>query len=236
MSVAAALAICCVGVLAGPIGAGDDGDAHVILFSGRDLWFNGVFLYGGLLWSPDGLDRPGFTLKTLISGGLYRYHAGDLNDARVDGSEISGALLPGWRFKQNHFELKVFLGPEIQRNHLNPDDPGNRLRGTEVGVQFAVEAWNEPTPTTMFAADASLSSIASDYTGRLAYGWRVFDAFYSGPETQVYGGDGYRQWRLGVHLTSFKDGDAEWSAAGGWALDSNNRSSPYVRLGFMERK
>jgi hypothetical protein len=30
-------------------------------------------------------------------------------------------------------------------------------------------------------------------------------------------------------------GNAEWSAAGGLAIDSNNRSSPYLRLGFMQR-
>jgi hypothetical protein len=32
-----------------------------------------------------------------------------------------------------------------------------------------------------------------------------------------------------------KTGDAVWSAAGGWALDTNKRSSPYLRLGFMQR-
>jgi Cellulose biosynthesis protein BcsS len=60
--------------------------------------------------------------------------------------------------------------------------------------------------------------------------------FYAGPETQVYGGDGYAQWRVGIHITSFRTGNAEWSAAGGWAVDSNHRSSPYLRLGFMQRE
>jgi len=40
---------------------------------------------------------------------------------------------------------------------------------------------------------------------------------------------------LGGACHSFKAGNAEWSAAGGWAIDSNNRSSPYLRLGFMQR-
>jgi opacity protein-like surface antigen len=233
---AAALGVVCVGATAGTLTGGDDGDAHLILFSGRDLWLNGVFLYGGLLWSPDGLDSPGFTLKALISGGLYRYDAGDLGGARVDGSQISAALMPGWRFKQGPAELKIFLGPEIQRNRLNPDDPGNHLSGDKAGARFAVEVWNEPTPQTMAALDASLSTIATDYSARAAFGWRVLDEFYAGPETQVYGGDGYRQWRLGIHVTSFKDGDNEWSAAGGLALDSDHRASPYVRLGFMTRR
>jgi len=130
---------------------------------------------------------------------------------------------------------KVFIGPEIQRNRLWPDDPGNRLRGSKFGLRFAIEFWSEPTPTTMMAADASLSSIATNYSARAALGWRVLDRFYAGPETQVYGGDGYRQLRFGVHLTAFKIGSSEWSAAGGWAIDTDNRSGPYLRVGVMQR-
>ncbi len=37
-------------------------------------------------------------------------------------------------------------------------------------------------------------------------------------------------------ITSFRTGDAEWSAAAGWAIDSESRSSPYLRLGFMQRE
>lgn len=236
MSVAAALAICCVGVSIDPAWAGDDGAAHVILFSGNDFWLNGAFAYGGLLWSPGGLESPGFTLKALLSGGLYRYNAGDLGGERVQGTQLAGELLPGWRFKRDRFELKVFLGPVIQNNRLDPDDPGDRLRGNALGARFAVDLWNEPTATTMVAADASLSTIATNYSARAAYGWRVLDRFYTGPETQIYGGDGYRQLRFGVHVTSLKIGGNEWSLAGGWALDSNDRSGPYLRIGFMERR
>jgi hypothetical protein len=35
----------------------------------------------------------------------------------------------------------------------------------------------------------------------------VLDHFYSGPETQLYGSDGYRQWRLRLHITSMKTGE-----------------------------
>lgn len=234
MSIAATLLVCCVGVLAG-LAAESDNDAHVILFSGTDLWLNGAFAHGGLLWSPDGLDRDGFTFKALISGGGYRYHAGDLGNARVDGAELAGQLLPGWRIKRGTLEIKGFVGPDLRRNQLWPDDPGNRLRGTNVGARFAAELWYEPTPTTMLAADASVSTIAADYAARAAFGWRVFERLYFGPETQVYGGDGYRQFRFGVHATGFKTDYGEWCAAAGWSLDTDERSSPYLRIGFMRR-
>jgi hypothetical protein len=231
---AAAMALCCVGVPAG--WAADGGDFRVILFSGADIWFNGAFAHGGLLWSPGGLDRDGFTFKALLSGGFYRYDAGDLGGARVNGTEITGQFLPGWRIKRGTLELKAFVGAELRRNRLSPDDPGNPLRGNKVGVRFSAELWYEPTPTTMLAADASVSTIVTDFTARAAFGWRTLDRFYLGPETQVYGDDGYRQLRFGLHLTGFKSGDSEWCAAAGWSLDTDNRSSPYVRIGFMQRR
>ena len=234
----AAFIVCSFCVAAGPAEAGDDDDvARTILFSGRDLWRNGIFLYGGMLWAPDGFDQDGLLFKFLYSGGLYRYEAGDLGGAEVIGAEWLVQALPGFRVTRNHFEAKIFMGPEYEYHRLWPDDPGNRLRGPAFGLRIAIDLWDEPTTSTMIAADASLSTIDTNRSARLAFGWQVLDKqFYAGPEAQVYGAEGYAQFRTGLHITSFKTGDTEWSAAGGWAIDSDNRSSPYVRLGFMQRE
>jgi len=234
-SVAAAF-VCFICLATGRAWAGDDDVAHAILFSGRDLWRNGAFAYGGMLYAPDGVEQDGLWFKLLLSGGLYRYSAGSLAGQQVIGMEELAQVLPGFRFTRAHFEAKIFMGPEYEYHRLWPDDPDNSLRGPAFGLRLAVDLWDEPTPDSMIAADASLSTIGTNSSARLAFGWQVLDKeFYAGPETQVYGGDGYAQWRLGVHVTSFKTGEAEWSAAGGWAIDSDNRSSPYLRLGFMQR-
>ena len=237
-SVAVAFMFCCACAPAGPARAGgDDEISRIILFSGRDLWRNGAFACGGMLYAPNGFEQDGLLFKLLVSGGLYRYNAGSLGGDEVVGAELLVQALPGFRVTRNHFEAKVFFGPEYENHRLWPDDPGNKLRGPAFGLRAAVELWDEPTPTSMLAADASLSTVGGNYSARAAVGWRVFDKqFYVGPETQVYGGDGYAQWRVGIHFTSLKTGDAEWSAAGGWAIDSDNRSSPYLRLGFMRRQ
>lgn len=235
-AIAAATAlVCCVGVSAGPAWAGDDGP-RFLLFSGADLWRDGAFAHGGLLWSPGGVDREGFTLKAMISGGQYRYISGALGNARIAGTEESLQTLPGWRFKQGSLELKIFAGLEVQHGATWPDDPDNRLRGTHVGMRTTVDVWYEPTPSTMAAADASLTSIATSYSARIAYGWRINDWFYLGPEAQTFACDGYRQLRFGAHLTALKTGRWEWSAAAGWSEDSSRRSSPYLRLGILTRR
>lgn len=233
----AAFSYCGTGM---PMGrAWADDDARTILFSGRDLWRNGAFAYGGFIFAPGGLEDDGFLLKILLSGGLYRYGSENLGE-RVVGAELLGQALPGWRIKRGNAEFKIFMGPEIQRHQLWPDDPANRLRGKLFGLRTAAEMWYEPTATTMIAIDISLSSIATSNSVRGAYGWRVFEEMlggvYVGPELQYFGSDDYRHLRLGAHVTSMKTDDIEWSAAVGWASDSARRTSPYVRLNLMKRQ
>jgi len=232
---AAGILVCCVGVSAGPVRVGDDG-ARFLLFSGVDLWRDGQFLHGGLLWSPHGLDREGFTLKAMISGGRYRYMSGTLNNAWVTGTEQEAQVLPGWRFRRGRFELKVFAGLDVKNDATSPYDPGNRLHGISAGMRTTVDLWFEPTPSTMLAADASFTSIAAGYSARLAYGLQLRDWFYLGPEAQAFACLGYSQLRFGAHLTGLKTGAWEWSAAAGWEDDNDGRSGAYLRLGVLTRR
>jgi Cellulose biosynthesis protein BcsS len=236
---AAAFLVCLFCASASPVRADDDEDARIMLFSGRDLWRNGVFAYGGLVLAPSGLDQDGLLLKILFSGGLYRYEASNLGGERIIGAELLAQVLPGWRIKRGDAEFKIFFGPELQKHYLRPDDPSNRLRGTFTGLRIAVDLWYEPTPETMIAADVSLSSIATSNSARAAYGWRVLEdmlgGVYIGPEAQCFGSEGYRHWRLGAHVTSMKTEDTEWSAATGWARDSQGRASPYLRLNLLKK-
>lgn len=238
--VAVAAFVLGVFLLARAASANEDEDAQAVLFSGRDIWRNGAFAYGGFLFAPGGLDQDGLLLKILLSGGLYRYDARNLGGERVTGAEWVAQVLPGWRIKRGDAELKFFVGPDIEKHRLWPDDPDNKLRGTSFGLRMAAELWYEPTPATMVAADISLSSIATSNSARAAYGWRVLDdmlgGIYVGPEIQYFGSDGYRHLRLGAHITTMKTADLEWSAAAGWARDSDGRSSPYLRLNVLKRR
>ena len=206
-----------------------------MFFSGGDLWRHGTFLHGGLLWSPGGLDRKGFTLKTVISGGTYNYRSGALASQQVKGREFTAQITPGWHFKHGKIELKVFAGLDAQNHHLEPNDPDSKLRGGDLGLRTAFELWAEPTPNVMIALDGSASTIAGSYTVRAAAGWRFLDRFYAGPEVQAFASDGYMQRRIGVHVTALKLGALEYSAATGYATDSDNRDGAYMRFGFSRR-
>ncbi|MGH6726891.1 MAG: cellulose biosynthesis protein BcsS [Pseudolabrys sp.] len=206
------------------------------MFSGTDLWRDGRFVYGGALWSPGGLDHEGFTAKLIASGGLYRYRSGALGDAQVTGTEEELQVLPGWRFKRDRLEFKVFAGLDIKDDATSPYDPFNHLHGIHLGARASADLWFEPTPSTMIAADASMSSIITSYSARAAFGWRLHDWFYLGPEAQTFACIGFTQARLGIHLTGLKTGRWEWSAAAGWSTDSDHRSGTYLRLGVLTRR
>lgn len=232
---AAVAFVCCVNLWSDPLRAADE-DAHLLLFSGRDIWRNGAFAHGGMVIAPAGLEDDGFLLKLLLSGGFYRYNAGSLGGGRVLGREITLQAMPGFRVKRGDLETKVYVGVDTEHHRLWPDDPSNALRGRAFGARFSFEIWYNPTPATMLAMDGSLSSIATNQSGRIAFGWRVVDdQFYFGPEIAGFASEGYRHLRLGLHVTGLKTDHTEWSAAGGWARDSDGRASPYLRLGLLQR-
>lgn len=211
--------------------------ARFLLFSTTDLWRQGGFAHGGLLWAPSGVDREGPVLKLMFGGGIYHYVSGALGRVDVRGEQLAASILPGWRFVHDRFTVTFFIGNDFQQHRLKPDDPSAGLRGNYVGARTGFELWYEPTATTMIAADGFLSTIGPSYSLRLATGLRAFDAFYLGPEVQAFGaGHNYRQFRAGLHITGFRTAELEWSAGFGWATDSDDSGGAYGKLGVFTRR
>ena len=92
------------------------------MFANTDLWRQGGFAHGGVLWAPKGLDREGPVLKLMFGGGVYHYRSGALGNADVRGELLAGAVLPGWRFIRGGLTATVFLGVDFQQHRLTPDD------------------------------------------------------------------------------------------------------------------
>lgn len=230
-----------LGVAVASAWAGDEllrrDERRFLLFSTMDLWRHGAFAHDGLVWSPDGVDREGFALKLMLGGGIYRYISGALANTGVSGRLLTATIMPGWRFVRGKFIAALYGGIDWQDHRLSPDDPSAGLRGGYTGLRVNAELWYEPTPSTMVAADGAVSTIGASYNARIALGWRLFDRYYIGPEIQGFAaGDNYRQFRAGVHITGLKFEVFEWSAAVGWATDSDERDGAYGKLGLLLRR
>jgi hypothetical protein len=233
---AAALVVAAIWVVAAECAsaesAGADRFATYLLFGGADLWRDGGSVHGGVLWSPRGIANDGFTLKLLLAAGTYKYRSGA---TRFTGRHALTALMPGWRFKTNALEVTVYAGLDTQTHATSPIDAGNKLRGPHAGLRVGADAWYEHGPL-MASTAASASTIGTSYWARTAIGWRAFDLGWIGPEALALGDTTYRQFRVGLHLTSLRAGPVEWTFAAGFMRDSDRREGAYGRLGMVMRR
>jgi hypothetical protein len=178
------------------------------------------------------MSHTSFYFPAAMSGGLDRYNSVNLGGQQVIGAETTLQVLPGFQVQRSNLSAKFFMGLDAEEHRLWPDDPSNSLRGHMWGMRVATDLWYEPTEKIMATFDASLSTIATNYSARAAFGHRVIDdQFYFGPEIAYFASEGYRHFRLGGHLTGLKTDTSQWSAAGGWARDSDGHSSPQCAAG-----
>lgn len=206
-----------------------------LLFSGTEIWRYGGFLYGGLLWSPGGLDTAGFTLKMLLDGGGYNYVSG-ASQQTIGGTKLSAAALPGWRFTASDgLTASLFVGPLVQDYRLTPADPGSRLHGFYAGGEAAADIWYQPNARTMAAVSGAFASIGPTGYVRAAFGFRIFAPAFVGPEIEQLWCADFQEVEFGAHVTALRVDTLEWSMGAGLALTSDQRTGPYVRLGVNAR-
>src|SRR4029077_14201403 len=81
---ALAAALACCGVAPASDGPENKTEAvaHLLFFSGADVWRNGGFLHGGFLYAYQGLSQDGPVFKLLFNGGFYCFHAGGGENTR----------------------------------------------------------------------------------------------------------------------------------------------------------
>lgn len=177
---------------------------------------------------------PGFTLKMLFDGGKYIYNSGALQE-NVEGTKLSAAALPGWRFVREGLSVSLFAGPVVQDYRLTPDDPGSRLHGFYIGAQSAADMWYQPNALTMAALNGAIASIGPTGYVRAAFGWRLFSTAFLGPEIEEIWCGNFEELELGAHITALRIAAVEWSMGSGLALTSDQRSGPYLHLGVSAR-
>jgi hypothetical protein len=87
----------------------------------------------------------------------------------------------------------------------------------------------------MAAVSGAIASIGPTGSVRAAVGFRAFDAMFVGPETEMLWCGDFQQLEVGAHVTAFHFNATEWSAGGGWSMDSDRRTGPYLRLGVSAK-
>ena len=145
--------------------------------------------------------------------------------------------MAGYRFVRDKTFVTVFAGVDVQYHRFTPYDPTNVLRGTHAGIRGAIEFWHEPDAHSMWAADASVSSIGPSYAGRVAFGWRMCDAFYLGPEVAASpAATATSNFAPDCTSPDFASPRSNGRLAPAGLRDSNDREGFYGRIGLIARR
>ena len=86
---------------------------------------------------------PGLTLKILLNGGLYTYPSGGLH-TDIEGTLVSAAALPGWRWTRDSLTIDVFAGPVVQNYRLTRTIPAAACTGSMRGPSLRPTSGTSP--------------------------------------------------------------------------------------------
>lgn len=162
-----------------------------------DAWFASTELYVSLNgdWS-----RPGFLLHAYIGSGEYEYRTEDVPGGRVDGVPISADLMIGYYGAIREVAYwNVLVGVGIEDNELDPNDPSNPVRGSEVGFKVAGEIEADEELSLYYHLEGDYTTAYDTYWSRARLGYN-FGKVITGPEGTFFGDETYDSQRVGGFL------------------------------------
>ncbi len=161
--------------------------------------------------------------------GVYSY-PDTANGRTVRGFQEEVSALFGYEWIWQQAAIAGYIGFNVRHNELSIPDPGNPVVGTGVGAKIAADIYLNPTVDTLFAANASYSTLFRAYYARVRAGVAVADGVFIGPEATFLGDAFFNQWRVGAHLTGFLVGPVKFSLGAGYAYDRVQKGGYYTSV------
>lgn len=219
--------------LAGSRDAAGAGEIDALVFGGLDAGA-AAFATAGAKLGLGPLDHEGFAMLASVGGGRRDERGGcpcaprGGYDLALTRYTVNGAVVLGYQWFFDWGVVAAFAGPEGTRDLLT-DGRALSALPARVGLRLHGEVWARPTETTLLQATAIAGSARDSVWARLAWGYRLWDA-YLGPEASFYTDEtGYRKWNLGLHATDFAVGRYSFRVSAGMQTETSaRRISPYV--------
>lgn len=230
------LGVALAALLAGPPARAGDGwdDLRTVLFGGVEAGPSSFANAGFKRALGPSLDRDGWLAMGTLGGGLRR--------ERLDGSgaeawrvtTIASGLV-GHQWITGGTVAALFGGVEV--DHAQLISGGEALRWAEprFGGRLQAELWSRPTEATLLTATLVAGSARGHLWARTSWGHEVWRGVYAGPEAVAYAEDGYREGRLGLHLTGLSLAGVTLGVSAGGSF-TETRSGGYVTLQAYTRR
>ena len=132
------------------------------------------------------LNESGPRLRLQGLAGVYSY-PGSTSGRTVRGEQEEGTAMFGLRVDLETGRSRRLRGLQRPQQPLSVLDPNNPVVGTGVGAKFAADLYLNPTTETLFAANASYSTLFRAYYVRVKAGFAVADGVFIGPEATLLG-------------------------------------------------
>ncbi len=182
-----------------PTRAPESGPGWLITYSGVDFAKDSNYFYTGALVSLNrDFSRSGLVLQLYSGYAAYEYDnpavAGGVVDG--DGTQLSGML--GYLFVQPGVTVGLYAGVDWQNYDLTPNDPTNRVQGSEAGFRVGGDI-RMHGPQHYASLEGYYSTAFDSYWARGRVGANM-GGFVVGPEGVALGSDGWDAQRAGAFM------------------------------------
>lgn len=213
-----------------------------VLFSSVELAEISIFAGSGMKHSLSGdIEAPGpiALFMTNLGATRQRWEGPDGFVAHVPRLTQITRVYFGRQANTRIGFLTLVAGPEMIRAQTLGEDALPRWQATRLGAAFLGELWREaPMPgragssgrSYLLHATLMAGSALPSVWGRLAGGIEIADGVFAGPELTGYAEPGYREWRVGAHVTGWRVGPARLRFAGGISMPEGGRNDVYLGL------
>lgn len=205
-------------------------DTSTVIGFGGDISKGSHVVYGAITHALNGdLNTTGALVRASVAGGQYATGLTPFSSGS-DVNFYSAGFMLGYQARTDRGVLIAgFVGPELVHNGSGADP---RVEGTSWAARFVGEAYI-PGDTIDFSVWSSYSTFENQYhvTGR-ALANDIVGNGQVGPELGLFGGDGWRRSRAGLHIAQPTSvGQIGLSAGFDFDLKSAVYESPYASVG-----
>ena len=178
------------------------------------------------------IDEQGFVLMSLSGAGATPEIFEGPADVRIRVARLSNSasMMLGYQWVAPGRVMMLAAGPESSRSQEIDERGRPRWLPRRNGVKAIAEIWHEPRPRMMLQGTAIFSSAQSSLWSRAAGGLALREGLFLGPEATVYLEHGYREARIGMHLTGLALGPFRLRLNAGISRIAEQKSGYYVGL------
>ena len=202
-----------------------------LILTGADSSKNSSYYYLGYITPFHGNELgSGYVSRFWLDYIEYDYASGN---SRIQASAPGISYSIGFQRSVDKFSFGAFIGAEIRKTELSPNDSSNNANGTKINPLLSLEAQNKFSDFSSINFNGSLEPNTIAYWSRVRLG--IGNTYKTGPEISIQGDSTYHTKKFGWFLNGINVGK-EIYLGGKLGATKTDASSyqPYVGIDLVK--